>query len=216
MYEEASGRENLELFCIQARMPLENIDYVLHLVGVDQKNANKAYKNYSQGYKQRLLLARSFLPRKGLIILDEPFTNVDVDTIKIIKRAIDTLVCQNEVVVILSSHQLREIEDVVDEVIFVSDGKVVAEVNYSQENLSEHNYVVINSSDTLQIKELVENTGLIKQVEIQDKWILLELSDQASCNEILYMILRNGCSWVKIEKYRPLEYMYHKFIGDAS
>jgi ABC-type multidrug transport system ATPase subunit len=63
------------------------MDYVFKLVGVNEEYQQKKYKNYSQGCKQRMLVARSFLTNSNMVILDEPFIAVDLPTINLLKKA---------------------------------------------------------------------------------------------------------------------------------
>jgi ABC-type nitrate/sulfonate/bicarbonate transport system ATPase subunit len=63
------------------------MDYVFKLVGVNEEYQQKKYKNYSQGYKQRMLVARSFLTNSNMVLLDEPFIAVDLPTINLLKKA---------------------------------------------------------------------------------------------------------------------------------
>ncbi|MEM6380898.1 MAG: ATP-binding cassette domain-containing protein [Bacteroidota bacterium] len=135
MYDQASATENLQLYCLETNTTSKNIDYVLSLVGIDKDQAKVPLKECSQGYKQRLLIARSLLRCNGTVVLDEPFTSLDFGTIKRLKKGLELLVKEKPIKLIISSHQLREIEGFVDHGIFIEEGKIIKKIDARKNSL---------------------------------------------------------------------------------
>jgi ABC-2 type transport system ATP-binding protein len=75
-YGNFNARKNLELHCGYMGVKSEYIDETLSLLGLSGVE-NKPVKNYSLGMKQRLALARAFLSKPELLILDEPINGLD-------------------------------------------------------------------------------------------------------------------------------------------
>ena len=86
---------------------------------------NKRVKGYSLGMKQRLSLAAALLGDPDVLILDEPANGLDPAGIAWLRGFIATQ-AQAGKTVLVSSHQLAELENVVDDVIIINKGKLVA------------------------------------------------------------------------------------------
>ncbi len=76
LYDELSGKENLEFFAGLKNVSLSNVEPLLKRAGI-YDSRNKTVKNYSSGMKQRLKLCFALLNEPVVLILDEPMTNLD-------------------------------------------------------------------------------------------------------------------------------------------
>lgn len=85
---------------------------------------DRLIKNLSKGYKQRVGIAQAILGNPSIIILDEPTVGLDPKQIIEIRNLISEL--GKEHTVILSSHILSEIQAVCDEILIISNGRLVA------------------------------------------------------------------------------------------
>jgi ABC-2 type transport system ATP-binding protein len=101
-------------------------------------------KTYSKGMKRRLLLARALMTKPKLAILDEPASGLDVLHAYHIRQIIKNYVKQHGVTVLLSSHNMLEVEYLCDRVALVNKGKIVLEgkpsdlkSQYGSQNLEE-------------------------------------------------------------------------------
>ncbi|MEM3356532.1 MAG: ABC transporter ATP-binding protein [Candidatus Bathyarchaeia archaeon] len=101
-------------------------------------------KTYSKGMKRRLLVARALMTRPKLAILDEPTSGLDVLHSYHVREIIKRYVKAQGVTVLLSSHNMLEVEHLCDRVALVNQGKLVAEgkpqelkEKFESENLEE-------------------------------------------------------------------------------
>jgi ABC-2 type transport system ATP-binding protein len=101
-------------------------------------------KTYSKGMKRRLLVARALMTRPKLAVLDEPASGLDVLHAYHVREIIKAYVKQHNVTVLLSSHNMLEVEYLCDRVALLNKGKIVVEGNpdelkkkYESENLEE-------------------------------------------------------------------------------
>ncbi|MDI9620076.1 MAG: ABC transporter ATP-binding protein [Candidatus Nezhaarchaeota archaeon] len=99
---------------------------------------------YSKGMKRRLLIARALMVRPRLAILDEPTSGLDVVHALHIRRRIKEYAKMHGLTVVLSSHNMLEVEFLCDRVAFIYGGRVIAEGSpkefkerYGSENLEE-------------------------------------------------------------------------------
>lgn len=124
LYERMSGRENL---AFAARLYGANpgrIDEVLRQVGMLER-AGDNVKHYSNGMKQRLLIARALLHRPQIIFLDEPTRGLDPVVAREIRRLVVQLSTQG-VTIFLTTHYMEEADELCRRIAFLSEGHIVA------------------------------------------------------------------------------------------
>jgi ABC-type multidrug transport system ATPase subunit len=123
-FEEFTGRRNLEIFAGLYRVPAPRIDECLKLVELDE-SANVAVRAYSLGMRRKLLLARALLHCPRLLYLDEPTANLDIHSAALVRRILRELVAGG-VTVLLTTHNMQEVEEICDRVAILCRGRLVA------------------------------------------------------------------------------------------
>ncbi|KAB8137732.1 ABC transporter ATP-binding protein [Gracilibacillus oryzae] len=117
-----NGFKNLKfLAAIKNKITDEQIKHTRSLVGLNPENKTKV-KNYSLGMKQKLGLAQAIMENQDILILDEPFNGLDYKTYHDVKEVIHTLKEERKTI-LLTSHHYQDIEELCDEVYFISDGE---------------------------------------------------------------------------------------------
>jgi ABC-2 type transport system ATP-binding protein len=143
-YRNLSGYEYLEFMAkFSGSDTKEALQEAKQISGLGDRLNDKA-KTYSKGMKRRLLLARALMTKPRLSILDEPASGWDVLHAYHIRKIIKDYVKQHGVTVLLSSHNMLEVEYLCDRVALVNKGRIVLEgepaelkAQYSSENLEE-------------------------------------------------------------------------------
>jgi len=129
-YPNLSGWEYLEFMARFNSKSRDEIDRIVkeaaEICGLGDRLKDKA-KTYSKGMKRRLLVARALMTRPKLAILDEPASGLDVLHAYHIREIIRRHVKENGVTVLLSSHNMLEVEHLCDRVALLNKGKIVAE-----------------------------------------------------------------------------------------
>jgi ABC-2 type transport system ATP-binding protein len=120
-----TGRANLRVMAAAARIADARVDEVLKLVDLEEA-ANKKAKGYSLGMKQRLSLAGALLGNPQILILDEPANGLDPIGIAWLRGFLRELADSGKTILV-SSHQLAEMENTVNDVIIINRGKLVAQ-----------------------------------------------------------------------------------------
>ncbi|HZU30506.1 MAG TPA: heme ABC exporter ATP-binding protein CcmA [Candidatus Angelobacter sp.] len=124
LYEELDGLENLRFFAQLYGMDSdEPLVKAMERVGLDPKLSRRVGQ-YSQGMRQRLSLARAIFHSPKLLLLDEPFSNVDPDSAAQIARLLATMRTQGNTI-LLVTHQLGLLSELADEFILLSHGVLV-------------------------------------------------------------------------------------------
>jgi ABC-2 type transport system ATP-binding protein len=125
-YPYLSARKNLELLAaLDGDGAAARIEEVLEIVELSPRAKHKV-GGYSHGMRQRLGIAAALLRRPRLLILDEPATGLDPAGMRDMRVLISRLASEG-ITVLLSSHQLPEVQELCDRVAIVDSGRVVYE-----------------------------------------------------------------------------------------
>jgi len=123
-FEEFSGRRNLQFFAGLYSVDAPRVEECLRLVELDEA-AHLPVKAYSLGMRRKLLLARGLLHRPRVLYLDEPTANLDVHSVAVVHRILRELTAAG-VTVVLTTHNMQEVEQVCDRVAVLNRGRLVA------------------------------------------------------------------------------------------
>ena len=139
-----SGRDHLRVLAAGAGLPDRRVDEMLELTGIPAA-ANQRAGGYSMGMRQRLGLAAALLGDPEVLILDEPTNGLDPEGIRWLRSFLRHLAGEGRSILI-SSHLLAEVEATVDDVLIITNGRLVrqgaiAELRGAQKSL-------VRTSDT--------------------------------------------------------------------
>src|SRR5882672_747541 len=124
-----AGRRGREALAVSARtmgVPVQRVDPLLKLVGLDETAAGRRVGKYSLGMRQRLGLAHALLGDPEVLILDEPANGLDPEGMRWMRRLLRDFADRGGTV-LLSSHLLAEVEAVADRMIIIGDGRIQAQ-----------------------------------------------------------------------------------------
>ena len=124
LYDEFSGMENLRFFAsLYGIRSEDSLRGAMERVGLNP-GLDRRVGQYSQGMRQRLSLARAIFHSPRLLLLDEPFSNVDPDSAAAIARLLAGMRSEGKTV-LLVTHQLGLLSEVADEFLVMSRGELV-------------------------------------------------------------------------------------------
>ncbi|MET0426098.1 MAG: ATP-binding cassette domain-containing protein, partial [Actinoplanes sp.] len=118
-----TGRNHLRVICRAAGLPDKRSDEVLELVGLTPA-ANRKFKGYSLGMKQRLGIAAAMLGNPRVLVLDEPANGLDPEGIRWMRDLLKALAAEGRTILV-SSHLLGEMQQLADDVVIVAAGQLV-------------------------------------------------------------------------------------------
>lgn len=129
LYAHMSGLEYLamvgELRGLDPKPTAERIDGLLRLFLL-HGDRHAAISGYSKGMRQKILLSAALLHNPDLLLLDEPFSGLDVGSALVLRSLIQELAARGKVV-LFSSHELETVERVCSRVVILHRGKIVAD-----------------------------------------------------------------------------------------
>lgn len=125
LYMYLSGYENLKLIAnLYKNVDKSRIDEVVKLVGLENRIKDKVSK-YSLGMRQRLGVAQAILHKPNLLILDEPTNGLDPEGIKSMRELLVKLATEENMAILISSHNLSELENFCNKVCIIKNGVIV-------------------------------------------------------------------------------------------
>lgn len=124
LYERFSARDNLRFSCWLYNLPESRIDAVLDLVQLRDRQRDPV-RTFSNGMKQRLMIARALLHRPTALFLDEPGRGLDPIAARNIRQTIAQL-SQEGMTILLTTHLLEEADQLCHHVAFMNKGHIVA------------------------------------------------------------------------------------------
>jgi ABC-2 type transport system ATP-binding protein len=129
LYSHLSGFEYLTMVAQLRNLPLKStadrIDGLLRLFSL-HGDRHSPISDYSKGMRQKVLISAALLHNPDLILLDEPFSGLDVGTALVLRSLIQELATRGKVV-LFSSHELETVERVSSRVVILHHGKIVAD-----------------------------------------------------------------------------------------
>jgi ABC-2 type transport system ATP-binding protein len=129
LYAHLSGLEYLTMVAQLRGLPsqrtAERIDGLLRLLSL-HGDRYSPISAYSKGMRQKILLAGALLHDPDLLLLDEPFSGLDVSSALVLRSLVQVLAARGKVI-LFSSHELETVERVCSRVVILHRGKVVAD-----------------------------------------------------------------------------------------
>jgi ABC-type multidrug transport system ATPase subunit len=124
LYDDLTARENLRYFASLYGIPdATDLDGAITLVGLDP-TLTRRVGQYSQGMRQRLSLARAAVHNPALLLLDEPFSNVDIASARHMVEVMALMRDAGKTIVVIT-HQPAIVESVADEFVVLSAGRII-------------------------------------------------------------------------------------------
>lgn len=215
-YEHMTGRENLRLHCeYMGYYSPGCIEEALELLDLSS-SADKKVKSYSLGMKERLGIARAFLCRPELLILDEPANGLDPAGMKRIRTLLKNMSLERGITILVSSHILSEIESVADTVGVICRGELTKEIAIREIEEMSLSYIELSVLDVRKAAYLLtENCGITNFKILEDKIRIYDPG--ASTKELTKALALGDVDMTSIgKKAETLEDYFLKLTGEAK
>jgi ABC-2 type transport system ATP-binding protein len=126
LYDRLPARLNLEFSCWLYGLPKSRVDEVLDLVKLRDR-AKDPIRTFSNGMKQRIMIARALLHRPPMLFLDEPSRGLDPISAREVRQTVKQL-SQEGITILLTTHLMEEADQVSGQhVAFIVNGRLVAD-----------------------------------------------------------------------------------------
>jgi ABC-type multidrug transport system ATPase subunit len=211
-YPYLTGRDNLRVMARFARIGEVGIDEVLDAVDLFGR-ANDRVKTYSQGMRQRLGVAATLLKDPELLILDEPTNGLDPAGMTDMRALIRRL-GSGDRTVLLSSHLLSEVEQVVDRVGVISHGSLIVEG--AVDEIRGRGSVLVRAEPLPAARERIERLLGPERVEVVDGTLRLD-SEPSHLSQINRELVLAGVAVSELRTVeRTLEDVFLELTGEEN
>lgn len=185
-YMYLTGRKNLELIAsLYKDVSKDKVKEIIKLVGLEKRIDDKVSK-YSLGMCQRLGIASALLASPNLLILDEPTNGLDPEGIKELRDLVKRL-AKEGVAVLISSHNLAELENFCTNVCIIKNGTVISESKITELKKDNECYYEIEVSKVRGLKSILQ-----KDDEIIDDNIIHVKRSKKEVAELVKEIVQKG------------------------
>lgn len=194
VYMYLTGMENLK---IQAQMyknvVLDDILRVVELVGLEQVIHDKVSK-YSLGMRERLGIAMALLNNPKLLVLDEPTNGLDPEGIKDLRVLLKRL-AKTGVGILISSHNLSELENFCNRVCIISKGKILEEASILDLKQMDEARYVLKVEDSKKVKKYLTNLD-----KVLDKQHIEVFKDEEEVAEFIALLVKHDIKVYEVIK----------------
>ena len=158
-YLHLTAQENLEIVADLKGVPHKDIGRVLDIVHLTQ-DRNRRVGQYSLGMKQRLGIAMALLGSPKLLILDEPTNGLDPAGIQEMRALIRNMAAATGATVLISSHLLGEMEQMVEQVGIIDHGHILFEGPLTELQRHSRGNVTLRLLDPAKAAPILRANGL--------------------------------------------------------
>lgn len=188
-YNYMTGYENLMQYARMSKKEInkaeiERIIAQVHL----ENNIHQKVKTYSLGMRQRLGVAQALVHQPHLLVLDEPMNGLDPKGMREFREMI-LLLKANGVSVLVSSHQLSDIEQLADRLVILQKGKITHQVTMAEIH-GTGRALLLDTTDNLTVMKILEAQG-ITNIQQENNYLLIPLNEDIR-TELAKQIIEAG------------------------
>ncbi|MEE9405891.1 MAG: ABC transporter ATP-binding protein [Candidatus Aenigmarchaeota archaeon] len=217
-YYDLTARESLNyfgmLFGLDGKKRKQKIDELIRAIGITPFKDNY-FKDLSTGMRQKLAIAKSLINTPDVLFLDEPTAGLDVEVAKDMRKYISDISKETGMTVLLTSHQLYEVEEMCRRIGIINKGKIVAEGDIkSIRKRMGFPDVVRLYLDRYTGLRFLENLKGVLDWEVNDGLRIEAISSPSAVPEIIRALSKRRYNVLDMEVTKAsLEDMFMKIVG---
>jgi ABC-2 type transport system ATP-binding protein len=222
-YDDISARENLLYMARLNRIPEDEARRrtaeVLDQVGLPD-DGRRLVKEFSRGMKQRLGIAEVLVKKPTAVILDEPTLGLDPDGAIRILELIKVLNRDHRLTVMLSSHQLQQVQQICSRVGIIVKGKLIVQGEMDKLGKAilkgrEWNFLLETSGNAEGFERELQAIAGVDEIEKRAHGWFLRCTDDVR-PQVLNAVARRGLNLLQLRSEDPtLEEIYLKYFREA-
>lgn len=210
LYMNMTAYENVLFFVklYSVNVNKEDIERILCFVGLDTV-MDCIIKGFSKGMLRRLVIARILICNPDVLIMDEPFDGVDIESQCTIIDFLRNWVKTEQKSIIITSHNMKEIQNFCTKIIFLNNGRVI--LNGETQDIIQAHFKglrirLLYKENINQVIELMSQ--ITTKYEILEDSVLFYVEEN-KCQEIINIVLENQIAFREvIEESMTLEEIY--------
>lgn len=213
LYMYLSGYDNLKITAnYYKNITKSRINEVIKIIGLEKQIKDKV-STYSLGMKQRLAIGEAIINQPELLILDEPTNGLDVEGI-IEMRNLIKILSQQGIAILISSHNLTEIDNLCNRIIAIKNGKIIANdtIEHFKNDSNEMSYELkLNCLDN--IEKIISNY----KFEIEKNNIIKVYISKEDISKLMQILIANNYKIYSVQETKlTSEEAFLKKVGDRK
>ena len=222
-YEDISARENLLYMARLNRIPEDEArrrtTEVLDQVGLSE-DGRRLVREFSRGMKQRLGIAEVLVKKPRAVILDEPTLGIDPDGAIRILELIKGLNRERNLTVMLSSHQLQQVQEICNRVGIIVKGRLIVQGQMDELGRAilkerQWNFLLEVGGSTNGLENDLRAIPGIDEIEKRSNGLFLRCTRDVR-SEVVYLLARKNIPLLQLRSEDPtLEEIYLKYFREA-
>ena len=213
VYAHLTGREHLRIFAEYTSAPRRAVDEALDLVGIADAGG-RLVGQYSLGMKQRLALATALLHDPSILVLDEPTNGLDPVGIAVMRDLLVLLSRERAKTIVVSSHQLAEVQRTATHVGIVHGGELRFEGTIGELGAATEGTLRLRVSSPGRAAELL---GAHATVDIEGGVVRVAAGDEASAAAAIRRLVEAGVDvFEAVPEAGSLERDFLRVVEDES
>jgi len=194
VYMNLTGYENLKMQAsLYGPIDKDYLNHIIKLVGLENRIDDKVSK-YSLGMRERLGIAISLVNKPNLLILDEPTNGLDPEGIKELRELL-TKLAKEGVGILISSHNLSELESFCNKVCIISHGEKIEENTIEKIKEIDENKYIIKISDAKKCKKYLSKTD-----KVLDSNHIEVIRDEKDIAKFIKLLVNNDIDIYEVKK----------------
>lgn len=203
LFENMTGKENLELIATLNHASKNKLYEMMDFTQIGHQLKTKPVSQYSMGMKQRTGLAVALMKEPKVLLLDEPMNGLDATGIQNLREELVYLAKEKNVALLISSHQLGEIEKIANRIIGIHFGKI-KEISMDEKG----------DIYTIETDKHIQDISNLRILEQKGNTYKLEVD---SIMNVLENLENQDIKVKNITQiHKTLEDVYNEFIQEAS
>jgi ABC-2 type transport system ATP-binding protein len=200
-YPYLSGLDNLKLCAaLDGKGSTSRIDEVLEIVELRHRAKDKV-KGYSHGMRQRLGIASALLRKPRLLLLDEPATGLDPAGMRDMRELIRDL-GERGITVLLSSHQMMEVEELCNRVAIIRSGRVAYEGSLADLRAKAGVSYRLRTTDDARARDVCSAQQDIEEVVKSDAGLAFKASDESAVAALSVALAESGAPILELTPHQ--------------
>ena len=206
-----TAEENLRMqMLLYGNKDEAKIKRLLKRVGLEN-TGRKTAKDFSLGMKQRLGIAMALINDPELLILDEPVNGLDPMGMIAVRELLRSLNEEDGITIVISSHILAELYQLVTDYVIISHGKIIEEITKEELDNKCSSYIMIETEETEKAVEVLDSNGY-KDLELEGS--LIKIHDKVEQRQAAKLLFDAGVFLSQITRYeKSLEDHYIELLG---
>jgi len=195
-YWRLTGRQNLDFFAslygLSGKSKKNRVQETIKELGLTQE-ADKPFRLYSSGMKQKLIFARAILSNPEILLLDEPTAHIDPITKKTIYKIIkENFINRFNMTILLCTHDLSEAQLLADQIVLLDKGKVIeaGSLKMIRKKINPHLHIKVKLASLPDIT-WKDQASFISLKE-DKKTFNLEIENEMEIPKIVQTIIKHG------------------------